>query len=94
LVTFCVVDRIVVLGNMQMQEVLIREVLLAFGAPVRVHLLVVDVVGFERVERQRLMGGQRTAHNRWLVRYGGIGVEVYDLDVYGLLAGVRGVGAF
>lgn len=47
LVTFCITDWVVVLRYVQMQEVLVREVLLALGAAVHVRLLVMDVVRLE-----------------------------------------------
>jgi hypothetical protein len=58
LVTFRSIDRIMVLCNVQMQEVLVWKVLLAFGTAVHVRFLVVHVVCIKRVKRQRLVWGK------------------------------------
>jgi len=84
-VTFGVADRIVIFCNVQMQEVLVREVLVAFGAPVHVRFLVVDIVGFKRVEGERLVRGQRAPHECRMVGYGRLGVQMHNLDMSGLL---------
>jgi hypothetical protein len=52
------IDRIVVLCNMQVQEMLVWKVLLAFAAPVHMRLLVVHIMFFNRSEGERLMWGQ------------------------------------
>lgn len=46
------------LCNMEMQEVFIREILLAFGAPVHVRLAIVHVVLFKRCKSKRLVWGE------------------------------------
>jgi hypothetical protein len=58
LVSLSGIDRIVVLCNMQVQEMLVWKVLLAFAAPVHMRLLVVHIMFFNRSEGERLMWGQ------------------------------------
>jgi hypothetical protein len=52
-----------VLCNMQMQEVVVREVPPALLAPMHVRLLVVDIIVLERLESERLVRGQRAFHD-------------------------------
>jgi hypothetical protein len=47
LVTFRCIDRVVVLCDMQVQKVLIRKILLAFGTSVHVRFLIVDIICIE-----------------------------------------------
>lgn len=47
LVTFHGVERIMILGDVKIEEMLVRKVFLTFGTPVHVSLLVVDVVCLE-----------------------------------------------
>lgn len=50
LVTFRSVDGIMIFGNVEVEEMLVWKVLLALRTSVHVGLLVVDIVGVERVE--------------------------------------------
>lgn len=52
------IDRVVVFGNMQMQEVLVWEVFLAFAATVHVKLMVVHIVFLNRSKSKRVVRGQ------------------------------------
>jgi hypothetical protein len=58
LVSLSSIDRIVVLSDMQVQKMLIREIFLAFATPVHVRLLVVHFVFFNGHEGERLVWGQ------------------------------------
>jgi hypothetical protein len=58
LISLSSIDRIVVFGNVQMQIVLIRKVLVTLAASVHVDLLIVHIVVFNRSEGQRLVRRQ------------------------------------
>lgn len=87
-------DGIVVFGNVQLQEMLVGEVPMAFGTAVHVGFLVVHVVLVERGEGERLVGGKRAPHDSGLVRNGRVGVQVHNLAMERLLADVRRAGVF
>jgi hypothetical protein len=58
LVTFRSIEGIVVLCNVQVQEVLVWEVLLALRTAVHMRLLVVHVVCIKRVKSEGLVRGK------------------------------------
>lgn len=66
------IDGIVILGNVQVQEMLVWKVGLAIGASVHVGFLVVDIVVLERGKVQGLVRRQRALHDGRLVCYGSV----------------------
>ena len=79
---------------MQVQNVLIREVLLAFRAPVHVHFLVVHIIPIKRCECKWFVWGKQALHNRWLFREYRLCIQMYKLDVDRLFARERATGVF
>jgi hypothetical protein len=55
LVSFGSIDGVVIFSNVQVEIVLIRKVLVTFAASVHVNLLVMHIVVFDGIERQRLV---------------------------------------
>lgn len=58
-----------ILGNVEMQKVLVGKVLLALRTAVHMRLLVVDIVLFKGGESERLVRGKRASHDSGLVCY-------------------------
>jgi len=87
------VEGIMVLGDVQKQDVLIREVLLALGAPVHVGLMVVYMIVFEGRECKWLVRGKQALHDGGQLGHSQVCVEMHQLDVDRLVArtGTTGV---
>lgn len=68
------VDGVMILGNVQVQEMLIWKIPLAFRAPVQVGLAVVNVIVFKGGEIKGLMRRQRALHDGGLVRESRVGI--------------------
>lgn len=82
-----------VFRNMQMQEVLVREVLSALLASIHVRLLVVDIIVLEGLESERLVRGQRALHDGrgWCCNDA---IQMHDLDRCFSRSGGEGKGRF
>lgn len=80
------VEWVMVLCNMQMQDVLVREVSLAFRTPVHVRFTVVHVILVDGGKSKRLMRGEQALHDGWLLTHSRLGVEVDELDIGQCLA--------
>lgn len=63
-------DWVVILCDVETQEMVVRKVLVALCTSVRMRLLVVHIIVFERSKAERLMWGQRALHDGGLVRHG------------------------
>lgn len=70
-----------VLCNVQVQDVLIREVSLTFRTPVHVRFTVVHVILVDGGKSKRLMRGQQALHDGWLLTHSRLGVELDKLDI-------------
>jgi len=81
---------IVVLRNVQMQDVLIRKVLLALRAPVGMHLPIVYIVLLVRGKAHWIVRRKQALHDCGLLRYD----CMYKFYVGRLLARDRAVGVF
>jgi hypothetical protein len=79
---------------MQVQDVLVGKILLAFRAPVHVRLLVMHVIFVERSKGKWLVGRQQALHDSGLFREGRICIEVHKLEVDRLLTRVGAAGIF
>ena len=70
-----------VLCNVQVQDVLIREVSLAFRTPVHVRFTVVHVILVDGGKSKRLMRGKQALHDGWLLTHRRLGVDLEELDI-------------
>jgi hypothetical protein len=81
------VERVMVLCNVQVQDVLIREVSLAFRTPVHMRFTVVHVILVDGGKSKRLMRREQALHDGWLLTHSStLGVELDELDIDRCLA--------
>lgn len=81
------VEWIMVLCNMQVQDVLVREVSLAFRTPVHVRFTVVHVILVDGGKSKGLMRREQALHDGWLLTHSSrLGVELDEFDVGRCLA--------
>ena len=75
-----------VLSDVEVEKVLVWEVFVAVRAPVHVRLVVVHFVVLERGESEGPVGRKRAVHDDGgvVIRRGGVGVKVNELDFYRL----------
>ena len=75
------IEWVMVLCNVQVQDVLVREVSLALRTPVHVRFTVVHVKLVDGGKSKRLMRGEQALHGGWLLTHGRLGVELDELDI-------------
>lgn len=86
LLFLCGVDGIMIFGDVQVQEMLVWEVLVALGASVQMHLLVVHVIFVEGCKRQWAVGRKRAFHDGGAVGHSTVRVQMDDLHIHRLLS--------